>query len=112
MKLEAIKKKLIGHKVYLEELISKGTKTEGNNNEQGDIGDQATAVILEELNRSMQHTGMDEYNMILKALERIDNGDYGICIECDTPISEKRLLMFPNATRCLVCQEAAEEGKL
>ena len=50
--------------------------------------------------------------MINNALEMIDNGTYGICTECGNPISEKRLMLFPNATRCLACQEALEEGRV
>lgn len=111
-KLEVIKKKLIGHKIYLEETIAKGYKDNDQDDQGQDLGDQATAAILEELNRSIHHNELDEYNMVLKALERIESGDYGNCIECDNPISEKRLFMFPNATRCLICQEALEESKL
>ena len=40
----------------------------------------------------------------------IEDGTYGECVDCHNPISEKRLKSFPNATRCLVCQEAFEEG--
>ena len=47
--------------------------------------------------------------MIVKALEMIDEGTYGNCIDCEQPISERRLLSFPNASRCISCQEKAEE---
>jgi len=48
--------------------------------------------------------------MILKALQMIEVGTYGICTVCGKSISEKRLLMFPNSTRCLACQENIEES--
>ena len=49
------------------------------------------------------------------ALARLDAGEYGICQECDKPISEKRLSAIPWASRCVPCQEkeaarAAQEG--
>jgi DnaK suppressor protein len=41
------------------------------------------------------------------ALERIAVGAYGACLECQEPISEKRLLALPWTALCLSCQEAA-----
>lgn len=41
---------------------------------------------------------------IKKALERIKDGTYGICITCGKPIPEKRLEVMPEADRCLDCQ--------
>jgi DnaK suppressor protein len=42
------------------------------------------------------------------ALERIAVGAYGACLECQQPISEKRLLALPWTALCLSCQEAAD----
>jgi DnaK suppressor protein len=39
------------------------------------------------------------------ALKRIDNGEFGICLECEEPISPKRLAALPWAGYCLHCQE-------
>ena len=39
------------------------------------------------------------------ALQRIDDGEYGICIECEEQISPKRLVAVPWAAFCLRCQE-------
>ena len=39
------------------------------------------------------------------ALKRIDCGEFGICIECEEPISPKRLAAVPWAAYCLHCQE-------
>jgi len=39
------------------------------------------------------------------ALRRIDDGDFGICLECEEPISSKRLAAVPWAYYCLQCQE-------
>ena len=39
------------------------------------------------------------------ALKRIDDGDFGICLECEEPISPKRLAAVPWAAYCLHCQE-------
>ena len=39
------------------------------------------------------------------ALRRIDDGEFGACIECDEAISAKRLAAVPWAACCLRCQE-------
>lgn len=39
------------------------------------------------------------------ALRRIDHGTYGVCAECEEPISSKRLDAVPWARYCVTCQE-------
>src|SRR5215471_20602548 len=39
------------------------------------------------------------------ALRRIERGTYGVCHECDEPISSKRLDAVPWAKYCVTCQE-------
>lgn len=109
--LGVVKKKLLSRKLELEDALSRLYKEKISEDEVQDTGDQALASVLEELKISLHNNELDEYQMILKALERLDNGTYGICTECNNPISEKRLLLFPNATRCLICQEAFEENR-
>ncbi len=40
------------------------------------------------------------------ALHRIDTAQYGMCMECEEPISAKRLDAVPWAKYCVTCQEA------
>jgi DnaK suppressor protein len=42
------------------------------------------------------------------ALQRLKDGTYGICIECDEPIADKRLAAVAWASRCLHCQQQAD----
>jgi DnaK suppressor protein len=42
---------------------------------------------------------------IADALHRIDTDIYGICMECEEPISAKRLDAVPWARYCVACQE-------
>jgi len=42
---------------------------------------------------------------ISDALHRIDSEIYGICMECEEPISPKRLEAVPWARYCVKCQE-------
>ena len=42
------------------------------------------------------------------ALRRIDNGSFGICMDCEEEINLKRLTAVPWAARCISCQERAD----
>jgi len=42
------------------------------------------------------------------ALKRIDDGDYGVCRDCDEPINPKRLEFDPTALRCIDCESKRE----
>jgi RNA polymerase-binding transcription factor len=42
------------------------------------------------------------------ALERIDSGSYGVCMQCEEEISPKRLKAIPWAEFCIDCQEMAD----
>jgi DnaK suppressor protein len=44
------------------------------------------------------------------ALHRMDNDQYGICLECEEPISAKRLDAVPWARYCVTCQERIAVG--
>jgi DnaK suppressor protein len=43
---------------------------------------------------------------ISDALRRMEQGNYGTCLECEEPISIKRLNAVPWARYCVTCQEA------
>lgn len=48
---------------------------------------------------------------IREALDRIENGTYGICERCGKEISEKRLLARPVTTLCIDCKTLQEEDE-
>jgi DnaK suppressor protein len=45
---------------------------------------------------------------IKEALDRIDNGSFGICESCGKAISEKRLMVRPVTTECIDCKTEEE----
>ena len=62
--------------------------------------------------QAMAHAGdaraRDEYRRIRTALARIDNGDYGDCLDCGEPIGAGRLHADPAAELCLACAQQRE----
>jgi len=106
-----IKKDLTNKKIELEATITQLHNEKFSDGQVQDFGDQALSSSMEALQSSLQDTRIEEYNRIVKALKMIDEGEYGICADCQAIISEKRLKSYPNATRCISCQEAHEEKK-
>lgn len=45
------------------------------------------------------------------ALRRIQDGTFGICVQCESEIPSKRLAAVPWAPRCIQCQEAADSSE-
>jgi DnaK suppressor protein len=45
---------------------------------------------------------------ITAAIKRIDDGDYGLCRECEEPINPKRLDFDPTAINCIECASKDE----
>lgn len=104
-----IKAELLSRKQELEEILGNLYKEKFSDGQVQDFGDQALSSTMESLQASMQDSRLDEYRRIVKALQMIRDGSYGICIDCGGGISPKRLKSYPDATRCIVCQEAYEE---
>jgi RNA polymerase-binding transcription factor DksA len=46
---------------------------------------------------------------IESALERIEDGVYGLCEECESPISKTRLNAIPYASMCIRCAQKLEQ---
>ncbi|MCA1743455.1 MAG: TraR/DksA C4-type zinc finger protein [Desulfovibrionales bacterium] len=49
-------------------------------------------------------------SQIKQALRLLENGEYGICAECEELINPRRLMVHPTARYCAQCQEALEQG--
>ena len=55
--------------------------------------------VIEELERN----ALDEIAHVKAALDRIDEGSYGLCANCGEPIGEARLKALVYATHCIDC---------
>ena len=49
-----------------------------------------------------------ELRDIEAALQRMDNGHYGVCQDCGAVIDNGRLSAYPTARRCIECKRAFE----
>lgn len=70
--------------------------------------DDAEAMRLEELRLAEIEIDRRRLREIERALQRVAEGSYGICVDCGEEIPYQRLLVRPTALRCASCQVAAE----
>lgn len=75
----------------------------------GDEGDQGAVRTHDLIRHAEQDRDADELARIDAALTRMDEGRYGICIECEVDIPLARLQAQPSAARCIACQSGYEK---
>jgi DnaK suppressor protein len=75
-----------------------------------DRKDQADARALDDVSAAEVERDRAELVAVQVALQRLADGSYGRCVDCDEPIGAQRLQAQPAAVRCLSCQAAAERA--
>lgn len=113
--LSKIKTLLTEEKSTLEKELAKfakkNTRVSGDYNsnfpEYGDKDDENAAEVAEyaaevPLEESFEKTLRD----VNQSLQRLEDGNYGICKYCKKPIDEKRLLARPTSNACVSCKKA------
>lgn len=74
-----------------------------------DLGDQATAEIDRNFMLRLRGRERKLLKKIDDAIERIDQGTFGICDKCGEEINIKRLEARPVTTMCIECKTQQEE---
>ncbi len=111
LNLEKIKDKLITEKEsLLRKLSSKNLSIDDS--EMPDPVDLAVTNYSKNVMLSVSENESRQLMLINDALERIEDGEYGLCQNCEEEIVEKRLNAVPWAKYCLACQELDERGLL
>ena len=73
------------------------------------MADQGTDTMEREKAFSLASREGRYLHHLNEALERIENGTYGICRTCEGEISNNRLEAVPNATQCIDCKNNEEK---
>ena len=103
-----LKSELLTKKGNLITLQLQNQKMEGEQEASKDVIDRSDveeAWFTKE--RMSQHWKL-ELNQVQSALQKIEDGSFGVCEECEDEIPLKRLRVRPDATLCLNCQESME----
>ena len=75
-----------------------------------EYADAATETFEREKDLSITNNIRDLTDQIDRALERIDEGTYGLCERCGRPIEKARIKALPYATLCIKDKQAAERA--
>ena len=70
---------------------------------EADFAEQATQMEGSEVTSALEHTAILQAQQIKAAIDRIDAGSYGECVNCGNQINPERLRVRPHATRCVDC---------
>ena len=73
-----------------------------------DFAEQATEMENSEVVDYLGNSTQKEIIQIKQAIQRIDNDEYGLCLECGEEISEARLKALPFAEFCIRCAQKKE----
>jgi DnaK suppressor protein len=74
------------------------------------LAETASATLDREIDYTLEDNAEQVLASIDAALQRIEDGTYGICETCGRPISEERLEAIPYATQCIECKRKGERG--
>ena len=88
---------------------SGGEASGGISNAPLHLADLATDNFEQEVALGLLQNQQQVLNAIMTALDRLDAGTYGLCERCGKEIPEERLKVIIYATRCVACEQQAEE---
>ncbi len=74
------------------------------------MADHGTDAMEREKSQLFAQRGGDYINNLNEALQRIEDGTFGICRTCQRPIGRGRLEAVPTATQCISCKSKREEA--
>jgi DnaK suppressor protein len=74
------------------------------------MADTATETVDREISYTLEESDVRLLTAIDRALERIDTGTYGGCVNCGAQIAPERLEAMPWATLCIDCKRREERG--
>ena len=102
---------------YEELLLNKRTELERSVRQREGLAIEKSPDLVDEVQlaaeRELVVLSRDLESVLLRevrsALDRIQDGSFGLCLSCDEPISRRRLEAVPWASHCLRCQEAIDQ---
>ena len=76
-----------------------------------DFKDVAAADTQAVVSQATIEQATRELAQVAAALKRLDDGSYGLCLDCGEPIAEQRLLALPATPLCAACQAIIERPR-
>ena len=106
--LESVVNRLrqLGGAVVIEELPG----AVGDNSPFADPTEEVQVQGEREVSFATRSLLVERANRLAEALERLREGEYGICEECGEAIAPARLKAMPEVTTCVRCQDRLERS--
>lgn len=82
--------------------------TIGENSAFADEVDQIQATASRDVGLATRELLLERVNRLSVALDRLTEGEYGVCVECAEPIGPARLNAVPEVQTCVRCQVGLE----
>src|SRR3954471_7409146 len=111
LQLKDIKERLMKERELLVQKLQ-GNDLSVDDSETPDPVDLAVRNYSKNVMLAVSENDSRQLILINEALERIDDEEYGTCLNCEKEIKPKRLDAIPWARYCLDCQELVEKGLL
>ena len=76
-----------------------------------DFADAGSATFERERDLFIQNNVRDLIDQMNRAIQRIEDGNYGTCERCGNPIEAARLKALPHALLCMDCKRREERAR-
>jgi DnaK suppressor protein len=93
-------------------LEARASEQEGGTEDAPDLGDRALSTVTRDLSYRLTAGERDLLRRIDEALERVETGGYGECLNCGKKVQQARLTAVPWARHCIDCQELQDLGEI
>ena len=104
MDQQKIRQQLLETKAELEKRVNK-IHDHARNPLEADSSEQAAQLGNVAVVSALETEAVEELAEIDAALQRIEDGTYGVCVSCGEEISEQRLEVRPESFECVECAE-------
>ena len=74
-----------------------------------DIADDAVQSYDRQLMMGLGEKEFGKLRIVEEAIGKLNEGQYGICLDCEELISEERLAVIPFTSHCVDCLEIIEK---
>ena len=77
-------------------------------------GSQAAAasqVFEQQRDLALRDRATQQLALVDAAIDRLENGPFGVCVRCGEPIAVGRLEALPWAAHCIGCQSALDRAR-
>ena len=111
---ERYRKQLLAKREELLHRVQAARKSEkeGTGKQAPDLGDRALSTVTRDLSYQLTVGERDIVRRVDDALDRMEEGEYGVCVACGKKVQTGRLDAVPWARHCIECQELQDRGEI